>query len=38
MEIFKKGVVLDVKSVGLKALEVLKEVVDFDFYEIILFN
>ncbi|GAA8164346.1 D-2-hydroxyacid dehydrogenase [Helicobacter pylori] len=34
METFKKGVILDAKSVGLKALEVLKEVADFDFYEI----
>ncbi|WQY06952.1 D-2-hydroxyacid dehydrogenase [Helicobacter pylori] len=34
MKTFKKGVVLDAKSVGLKALEVLKEVADFDFYEI----
>ncbi|PDX13557.1 D-2-hydroxyacid dehydrogenase [Helicobacter pylori] len=34
MKTFKKGVVLDAKSVGLKALEVLKEVADFDFYEV----
>ncbi|WP_104744313.1 D-2-hydroxyacid dehydrogenase [Helicobacter acinonychis] len=33
MKTFKKGVVLDAKSVGLKALEVLKEVADFHFYE-----
>ncbi|MGL2817364.1 hydroxyacid dehydrogenase, partial [Helicobacter pylori] len=34
MKTFKKGVILDAKSVGLKALEVLKEVADFDFYEV----
>ncbi|AFI05715.1 D-2-hydroxyacid dehydrogenase [Helicobacter cetorum] len=33
MKTFKKGVVLDAKTIGLKALETLKEVANFCFYE-----
>ncbi|WP_104748682.1 D-2-hydroxyacid dehydrogenase [Helicobacter cetorum] len=33
MQTLKKGVVLDAKTIGLKALEPLKELADFSFYE-----
>ncbi|AFI03739.1 D-2-hydroxyacid dehydrogenase [Helicobacter cetorum] len=38
MQTFKKGVVLEAKSIGLKALEPLKKLGDFSFYETTLAN